>query len=70
MEMTMTPTDLEETAIALHDFLWEILDESDDGAMEFSGAEADCDRVIDLLNQLQAEIVARGLQTRDYAEPA
>lgn len=67
--MNLTPTELEETAIALHDFLWQVLDEDESGAMEFSGCEADCDRVINLLNQLQAEIVARGLESWNYAKP-
>lgn len=66
--MTLTPTGLEAAAIALHDFLWQVLDASGE-AMEFCGDEADCDRVIFLLNDLQEEIVARGLNSWDYAQP-
>ena len=65
--MNYPPTELEETAIALHDFLWEVLDESG-GLAEFSGGDNDCDRFVFLLNQLQAEIVARRLNTRSYAD--
>ena len=63
--MSLPPTDLEEAAIALHDFLWETMG-MPESPMEISGDDERCDRVVELLNKLQEEIIARNLDSWDY----
>ncbi|HET6886634.1 MAG TPA: hypothetical protein VFH87_01800 [Candidatus Udaeobacter sp.] len=64
--MTLPPTELERTAIAIHDFIWKELGPGF-FELEVSGNDEACDRIVGLLNRLQAEIVARELQSFDYS---
>ena len=64
--MNLPPTDLEEAAIALHDFLWESIGPGKNNLI-IRGDDEVCDGVVELLNKLQKEIIARDLDSWDYS---